>query len=548
MALLLPNLLPPGPLSPGAYRELDVLRLLESALPDSYRLFHSVEISSMHAERQHFGEMDIVVLAPSGHLAILEVKSGAVEISPDGLFKRYGRERKDIGRQSRAQLLALTDRLRRSGSRRSEVSHFLVLPDCRALGDSVAFPAQRIIDSQAMARLGAVLMEVLDHNALDAEEIERVSAWLSDRFMLAPDPAARAGATRAANRRMASGLATWVPRMQSPQRIYQIEATAGSGKTQLALKLLAAARLARHRACYVCFNRALADRVIELAPPQALVGTIHELAIEAHRRVVPEPDLRDPATFEAAFTTLQAQVQDNPADLDLLIVDEAQDFEPHWIDALIPRLKEDGRLYVMGDPDQAIYDKGGLHVADAVVVQCRDNFRSPRKVVEAIEVFGLTEEPLVACGVDEGSAPEIHVPASGDAGGIACVADVVQRMLALGHAPADIAVLSFGGRERSQILAQEEIAGLPLRKYTGHFDAAGNAVWTQGTLLADTLYRFKGLSAPIVIVCEIDFERVDPKVRRRLLVGMTRAQHALHLVMTPRAESALFAHVESRGR
>ena len=119
------------------------------------------------------------------------------------------------------------------------------------------------------------------------------------------------------------------------------------------------------------------------------------------------------------------------------------------------------------------------------------------------------------------------------------VAACVQRLRADGVATADMAVISYSGKERSQVLTQSHIAGVALNKATGAYGADQKAVWTGGDLLVDTLYRFKGQSAPVVILCEVDFEVLDDNARKRLFVAFTRAQYRLVVVMSTRAESAL---------
>jgi superfamily I DNA and RNA helicase len=59
--------------------------------------------------------------------------------------------------------------------------------------------------------------------------------------------------------------------------------------------------------------------------------------------------------------------------------------------------------------------------------------------------------------------------------------------------------------------------------------------------VVETLYRFKGQSAPAVILCEIDFGQVSDVERRKLFVGMTRAQVRLECVLSERAARGLLA-------
>ena len=78
-----------------------------------------------------------------------------------------------------------------------------------------------------------------------------------------------------------------------------------------------------------------------------------------------------------------------------------------------------------------------------------------------------------------------------------------------------------------------------LRKFTGAFDRAGNAEWSEGELLAETIYRFKGQASPAVVLCEIDFEVLTDKELRKLCVGFTRAKMQLTCVISERASAHL---------
>ena len=104
-------------------------------------------------------------------------------------------------------------------------------------------------------------------------------------------------------------------------------------------------------------------------------------------------------------------------------------------------------------------------------------------------------------------------------------------------------LLSYAGQRRSELLKREFIGGFALRKPTGQYDSEGNAVWTQGTLLEDTVYRFKGQSAPVVLLCEIDFEKPVQRELRRLFVGLTRAQYRVECVISERAADHLLARL-----
>jgi superfamily I DNA and RNA helicase len=229
--------------------------------------------------------------------------------------------------------------------------------------------------------------------------------------------------------------------------------------------------------------------------------------------------------------------------LDLLILDEAQDFESEWLEALHARLKSSGSLYVLLDEEQALYVRAPFEVQGAVEISCQDNFRSPKSIVEVINQLRLTFLPVEAKAPHAGKIPEFVVYGDAASGGVREVGNAVAQLIEDGFSLDQITVLSFAGRTRSRILDLDEVGGHRLRKFTGVFDRAGNAVWSEGELLAETIYRFKGQSSPAVVLCEIDFEMLTDKDLRKLFVGFTRAQMQLTCVISERASVLLAARL-----
>ncbi|MBU2410806.1 MAG: ATP-binding domain-containing protein, partial [Gammaproteobacteria bacterium] len=531
-------------LDAGQYRENEMLALLAQALPAACRIYHGVSMSSVYGAMQRYGELDAVAVFPSGHLAVLEVKAGEVDLSERGIFKRYGGKEKNLAHQAHGQWQGLIGRLRDADLGEVRVSHFLLLPDFRVGQGTIGYPRERIIDASQLDQIGGLLAGACVHTPIASEALDRLHDFLTNRFAVVADAACRQGQRQAVTRRLSEGLATWVPRVHSPSGIYVVQATAGSGKTQLALALLKDADSRREHARYVCFNRPLADHIARLAPVRAEVATVDELGIAALRATGERPDFGNDATvFRRGFDALVAANVDVAPTLDLLIIDESQDLDGEWVEALWPRLKPGGRLYVLGDASQAIYRKASFELADATCIDCHDNFRSPQRIVETINLLGLTPVPVVARGPDTGELPDLHVHAPDDAGGLRQVERIVATLLQQGHTLADIAIVSFAGRRRSALLQRDTLGPWQLTRFTGHFDSAEAPLWSNGELLAESIYRFKGQSAPVVIVCEMDFDVLDEQRARLLFVAMTRAQSRLHLVMSSAAEQALAARL-----
>ena len=536
MAILRPPLDGIHPEGLGRQREVEVLQLLAKGLPADYTVFHGVEWSSVKDGVQWFGEIDAIVLCPNASLVLLEIKAGPVEVTPQGIHKRYGDKVKDVAQQTRVQHAALRQRLK-DEHLHVYVAQLLVLPDQDVAGGSVSYPRERIVDAGQLHALCERVLAATPHAAPDAPTVSKLTRFLDDVFAIAPDVSARVEWSDRNVTRLYQGLATWVGRIGVPAGRMRIEATAGSGKTQLALGLLTRAADAGRRAGYVCFNRPLALQLRQLLPEQVEVATFHELAKRLWRSKRGEPDFGDSGLF-ANMEALYVQ-ESHEAAFDVLVVDELQDLDAQWVDALLRTVDRDGQAYLLGDEDQRLFDgRSSWTDPNCVSLSCPDNFRSPRNITSAIRAFGLASKPIDArCPLD-GEMPGFHVWKDDDPAGMERTAEVLRGLLAEGVRPEHIAVLSLRGMDRSELLKRDEIAGLALRKFTG-FDAQGNALYSEGALLADTVHRFKGQAAPVVVITEMDFETVSDLMRRRLFVAWTRAQWRLECVMSARAEAAL---------
>ena len=540
MALIHPSTPLPAPTSLGAHREREVLNLLAQGLPDSFDVFHNLNWSSVHGDRQQFGEIDLAVVSPLGHVLLLEVKAGEALQDDDGLHKRYGGESKNIGHQVRRMHSALAQRMNTAPLSRSDIQSWLVLPDHRLTQPLLAYARDCVVDAGDFEQLCSRITARIDAHATGQADRAALMDFLSNRFDLVPDTGSTIEQVQRSTRQMASGLATWVSQIEHESGVFQIEATAGSGKTQLAVKLLQDSSAQQHRALYLCFNRPLADFMRGISPVRHVECiNFHQLCRDWAEQDGLALDFEKPGVFAALEQHFLQAVTARAARFDLVIVDESQDFESEWVGACVGLVKPGGRLYVMGDPQQQVYDREPFDIAGAVKVRCSDNFRSPRKVVQAINQLGLVPQPLVARSGFEGQVPHIRTATSAKGSALTQLEDTLQALWHEGYQPSQVAVVCWGGSDSVKVLAQQRLAGKTVRHFTGQYKANGDQVWTEGELLVESLRRFKGQSAPVVVLYNIDFETVTDAERRKLFVGLTRGQLRVDLVLSERAARAL---------
>ncbi|MDZ5455257.1 ATP-binding domain-containing protein [Azohydromonas lata] len=108
-------------------------------------------------------------------------------------------------------------------------------------------------------------------------------------------------------------------------------------------------------------------------------------------------------------------------------------------------------------------------------------------------------------------------------------------------------MLSWRGRDKSRLLAQERLADWRLARFEGGYDEQGRPVWSDGELRIETVRRFKSQSADAVVVTEVDFEELNELRRNLLFVALTRARMHVELGLTPAAAGALATQLQGKG-
>jgi len=531
MARTCPTLPHRSSLRAGEQAELDLLFTLERGLSGAYTLFHSVDWSRGTGTHEQHGEIDIIVVNQAGDVLLIEVKSGSVDFQVDGIFKTYGGHAKDITVQVALQYSALRSRLNDAGLL-VHVSHLLVLPDLKVKTETVQWPRERIVDSDGIGNIVSHVTALLGPGVTNGDGHKRALDFFENRFRVQPDVSALAGRIQQSATRMSDGLATWVPRIATPSGVIRVIGTAGSGKTQLALRLLRDADAAGQRAAYICFNRVLADHMSRVAPVRTAAETFHEFALGVVRRTGQTVDFSLPTAFDTIAAQCIEVLSRRDPDLDLIVLDEMQDMQPEWAQAMLSRLAANGKAVLLEDPEQQLYaDREAFDIEDAVTITSNENFRTPRALVKLINLLRLTTTETEAMSQHVGEMPDPIVYESPEKIG-PCTVKAVDRCLQRGFNLSDVAVVSMRGRERSVLQGLDKLGPWTLNRFTGQFDDGSAPIWRDGQLLIESVRRFKGQAAAAVVLTECDMTQLDPINRRLLFVGLTRARMHLEWVIS----------------
>lgn len=536
----------PHPGSAGEYAERALINLLATAFSDNYLLFHHVDWSRQgHHNQAWLGELDAVMVNGEGDMVVIELKTGQLQIAEGRLYKDYRHQRKDVVSQFSHQRTAMRARLHDAHLNDVQPLHLLVLPDFQIRNPSelVSLNAEELVDANEYPMLLDRIRRHLPERVLSTRG-QAVRRFLMNWLDLVPDVNAQKDRLGAVTRQLSDGLATRVPRVTSPSGLYLINATAGSGKTQMSLDILNKASARGQKTIYLCFNRPLADRMRQYVSPKVTVTNYDDMCVEYYRRHVGEPDFNASGFFDAAKVAFQASGYDARTAFDIILIDEAQDFEPAWVEHLLTaRLAESGSAYVLQDADQRIYKRPAFQLPDAVTICCDDNFRTPQNIVNFIKLLKLTERQIRArSALLEG---ELEWCAYTDQRSLLKqTGAMLDHFLKAGYKPEDIVIATGRGKENSVVMKAETAGSHALRRPTSLYDENHEPVWTAGTFTTDTIYRTKGQSAPVVILTELDFETIDDKAARLLFVGLTRASMGVGLVLSARAHTALARRID----
>lgn len=523
----------------AAQREIETLAILADGLPDDYTVYHAVHWTGIDGSYAIYGEIDFAVVSLAGDLLLIEQKSGFLDETANGLVKQYPGKSKSVPVQISRMLSQLRGKLAVRGDIPSvHTDALLYCPDYTVRNPETAglVPA-RIVDASRRAQLCQIIARLLPPGEKTLATA-KVHAFLRNLIQLDTDVSPLMGQARQIVTRVSGGLAHWARRLEFEPFRLRINGTAGSGKTQLALAEFRATLDAGKRPLYVCFNRPLADHFSTIAPAGGLACTYHQLCDQRLRDAGETPDFSIPNAFER----LQKRAAELPVSaaflFDTLIVDEGQDISEPWRDFIFRHARPEARMLWLEDPLQNLYGRPPTPLPGWVTLRAQSNYRSPRPIVELLRRLlpgGLEIEAASPIAADE-----IEFLDYADTQSMfARVKEAIRLCYSAGFRKHDVAIVSYHGREQSQLLTLDRLGQTSLRHFTGEYDLFGQPVYTPGDVLVESVYRFKGQAAPAVILTEIDFDVLDDKAARKLFVGATRSAMKLVLILHQKSAARL---------
>ena len=527
--------------------EVDTLRRLRDELPDSFTVFHGIHWSRERENWCLFGEIDFVVVNPLGHMLVIEQKNGAIEERDGALLKHYGNGSKDVAQQLHRSIDALREKFKAGRPRAPglHIDYLMFFPDYRLVAAvAPGLDASRIVDAATSKDLAARIESLLTGTGTGTwAGRQDVSQFLTQTLRLVPDVSSYLAAQDRAFVLLTNSLADTISCLEFDPFRLRVLGAAGSGKSQLALDFCARMAAEGRAPLLICFNRPLADRIRPLLPAGAACDSYHRFIDRFLTGRGRPPDFSQEAQSADFWRRLQEQVIDlhvpESARYGALVIDEGQDVQAEWYEILTLFLKPNAPILWLEDPAQNIYRRPQLPLTGFVTYRDRRNFRTPRTIARFIG--RLLDQSVDACNPAAGLG--VHVEAyDNPREQPPIVAHRIAALIREGFRHEDIVVISCVGMAKSVFHGLDQVGSFRLRRFTGSYNPGGEQVYTDGRILWDTLYRFKGQQAPAVILADVEPPTDAGQGHRLLYCGMTRATAKLELIMNrahPLCASAL---------
>ncbi|HMB73016.1 MAG TPA: ATP-binding domain-containing protein [Gammaproteobacteria bacterium] len=536
MARLLPSDLSAAALSGANEREIDTLKRLGKELPNDYSVYHSVHWSKYGKNGSAHGEVDFAIINRSGDVLIIEQKNGPLEETESGLLKRYNNGAKCLNSQIERNTWNLKDRFkdRVSNGRDLSLDHLLYCPDHRIVRiDAPGIDRSRTIDATSDGKLIERISELLGPGVdTDDNWTEIVCDYFGQSFRIVPDVSSYVSSQARSYTSMVEGLAETIDKLEfSPFRL-RVVGTAGCGKSQLALDYCQRQVKAGQRVLMLCFNRPLADRLRNLAPAEAIVDTYYgfcKRTLETLNSDVKVRPIQEPGFWRVVQDQLVGVDIPDDSLFDALIVDEGQDFKQEWWEILHLFVRPEASVLWLEDPAQNLRDTDEVALDEFVTLRESANFRSPATIAEYIR--GVLDIDFVQRNELPGMGVHVETYATNEEQK-KIVTHRINELVKAGFRHEEIAIVSCRGLSSTGFSDCEKLGSVPLRKFTQHYTADGEQIYTDGKICFDSIYRFKGRQAPAVILVDID-ETVNGQdlARRILYCGMTRATVRLEILV-----------------
>jgi len=522
----------------GQQSERDVFEAL-SSLPDDWIVLYSVcfkNPSERGPQRDSDDcEIDFLVLSPDLGGFVLEVKGGTEIVLRDGeWFSRphHSNTYKEISdpfvqaKDNTYAFLKLARQRLPMGTKLPFITHAVVFPSHTQKGDmGLERPREIICDQHDLLEplkfFHRVASFVGRRFSYTTEEIDALRQCIRPDQTIPVSPRRKLDTALQQQEALTQHNEELLDAVLGNKR-FIVKGAAGTGKTILAINCARRLSAEGRKTLLLCFNRPLADQL------QNQVRDVQGLTVNTFdgfaRTVAETYGWSVDGTDDHPFVILEASKKPEIR-FDALVIDEAQDFNSDWWDALLALLPEDSsNLQIFADSAQDIYEGSGLErFAILPQIQLKKNCRNTADIARYVHRIGRVDATTVAGAI--GPTPDFERVKSREE-----LLEKIHSYISRWRTRYEL--------ESRHIMVLTDRSDLREWLITQNVGATGDAAGVD----VETIHRFKGLEAQAV-VCAFDPDgdsHLDQRQLQRLgYVGLSRARTLLSVLGLGRTLSML---------
>ena len=509
--------------------ERAVLTALSETLSDDWILVPHVTITVNREDR----EIDILAISRVTGGVVIEIKGGSIKVQ-DGHWYQGSHPIKSPAEQAMQAKHVLVKRLEKMkiDFRGFHIGHAVCFPDVPSVpedGFGMDCPANMVIGSRELRWPQHILEGLSSSPSSDESADPEIRRRILQALCPSIDPTREFGeyfSRSSSDFESGSRDVLLIAKLADVNDRLLILGGAGSGKTAVVRSWAKRAVERDERVLAVCYNKPVSELLVPRHFKEKVThGTFHDVLVRLLRPLGFEVPDGPTADFwkEGLARELLDRLDEVEARFDTVIVDEAQDFSPLWVEVLNALLDPDGpgRMLMAADPTQNIYHDDFIEPEGFLKLILPFNLRNSRKIAGKVAQWG-GGQPFA--GNPIGFPPRFL-----KADGVKVVRKRLRdeiSMLVDGHgvAPSAITVLTTRSDVRDRLI-REDVERLDKEE---PFDLVPWEERSEDKIVCQTVHRAKGLESSAVILVALDDEIDD----RLLYVGASRARLWLTVVGT----------------
>lgn len=528
MAIMLPD--DPTYYYSGSKGETNVFNSLEKHLDNDWLVIHSFRWLKLDAlsGRKAQGEGDFVLFHKEFGVLVIEVKGGDIECSNGKWSSTDHRGVKntiqDPEKQASDTKFQIIDRMKKGQIKHVPVYHVVWFPDVRC--DDVQLPAnyneQIVFDEKTLLEPGSAIIGAFEFwtkttgyhaHGLSQEICDKVSSMLRPQMRLARSLKRISSDLNDTYIRLTNEQMTLFENLELVKEL-SIIGRAGTGKTIVATEKARKEAELGKSVLQLCYNTELAKKIKEIQNPSVRVNTIHSFALEYMKSAYPARVQGEFVTDED-FDFLLSEFMDVASKTTLLydaiIIDEGQDFQPNWVQAITSFRAKSSSIFVFYDPYQQLYSSDSLMNDDylklSVPYVLKRNMRNTDEISAAsLNIINLPHTKDYFNGIRGKELKVVFVQEVSDYNNL--VSSEIHGLLFRENLDEqDITVLTLSGIVGSKITNDD----------------------TKGAIFT-TVRKYKGLENEVIVIVDADLSNlIDPVKQRSLYTAISRAK--THVVL-----------------